>query len=89
MSPELIMHLGRRALETALLVAAPVLVVTLVVGFLVAMLQAVTSIRDMTMGLVVKLAAVSITLLVAGGWMMNVAVAFAREIFSHIESAGT
>jgi len=88
MSPELIMHLGRRALETALLVAEPVLVVTLVVGLLVAMLQAVTSIRDMTMGLVVKLASVAITLLLAGGWMMNVAVSFAREIFTHIESAG-
>ena len=88
MSPELIMHLGRRGLETALMVSAPVLVVTLVVGFLVAMLQAVTSIRDMTMGLVVKLASVAITLLLAGGWMMNVAVGFAREVFTHIEAAG-
>ncbi|MHC4716342.1 MAG: flagellar biosynthetic protein FliQ, partial [Planctomycetota bacterium] len=72
----------------ALLVAAPVLAVTLVVGFLVAMFQALTSIRDMTMGLVVKLASVAITLLIAGGWMMQVAVGFAKEIFSHIESAG-
>ena len=88
MSPELVLHLGRRALETALLVAAPVLGVTLVVGFLVAMIQAVTSIRDMTMGLVVKLAAVAITLLISGGWMMETAVGFAKEIFSHIEAVG-
>ena len=88
MDAELVLHVGRRAMETALLLAAPVLVVTLVVGFLVAMLQAVTSIRDMTMGLVVKLACVGITLLICGSWMMQVAVGFAKEVFNHMQSLG-
>lgn len=88
MDAELILFLGRRALETALLLAAPVLIVTLVVGFLVAMLQAVTSIRDMTLGLVVKLGCVGITLLICGSWMMHVAVGFATEIFNHMQALG-
>ena len=88
MDAELMLYLGRRALETALLLAAPVLTVTLAVGLLVAMLQAVTSIRDMTMGLVVKLACVGVTLLICGSWMMQVAVGFASEIFNHMESLG-
>ena len=88
MDAELVLHIGQRGLETALLVAAPVLVTTLVVGVLVAMLQAVTSIRDMTMGLVLKLACVGVVLLICGGWMMQVAVAYTIEVFNHIQSVG-
>ncbi len=88
MDAQLILHLGRRALVTAMLLAAPVLTVTLVVGVLVALLQAVTSIRDMTLGIAIKLAAVGITLLLAGGWMMHVAVSFTAEIFNQVQSVG-
>jgi flagellar biosynthetic protein FliQ len=88
MDPELVLHIGRRALETALLVSTPVLASALIVGVLVAMLQAVTSIRDMTMGMVLKIACVGLVLMVCGGWMMQVAVAFTHEVFSHIQSVG-
>jgi len=88
LNPDTVLYLGRRALETALLVSAPVLVATLVVGAVVAMIQAVTSIRDMTMGLIVKVACVAVTLLVCGGWMMQLAVAFAAEIFNHVQAVG-
>jgi flagellar biosynthesis protein FliQ len=88
MDPELVLHIGRRALETALLVAAPVLATALIVGVLVAMLQAVTSVRDMTMGMVLKIACVGIVLMICGGWMMQVAVAFTNEVFTHMQAVG-
>ena len=88
MDAGLILYIGRRALETAMLMAAPVLLVTLIVGVVVAMIQAVTTIRDMTMGIVLKIACVGIMLLVCGGWMMRVAVGFTTEIFNHIQSVG-
>ena len=88
MNPDLILHIGRRALETALLVATPVLASALIVGVAVAMLQAVTSVRDMTMGLVLKIACVGIVLMICGGWMMQVAVAFTTEVFNHIQAVG-
>lgn len=84
MDERLVLYLGRRALETALMLSAPVMVVALAVGMMTAMLQAVTSLRDMTLGTVLKLAAVGITLLLSGGWMMTVAVKFTREIFECI-----
>jgi flagellar biosynthetic protein FliQ len=65
-----------------------VLAVTLIVGVLAAMLQAVTSIRDMTLGVILKLAAVGVTLLVAGGWMLQVTTAFTTEIFNHVAMLG-
>ena len=88
MDATLVLHIGRRMMETALMLAGPVLAVTLVVGFVVAMIQAVTSIRDMTMGMVVKLAGVAITLLVCGGWMLEIAGEFAREVFNHMQAMG-
>lgn len=86
MDGELVLFIGRRALETALLLAAPILGITFVVGFVVAMLQAVTSIRDMTMGMILKLACVGAAALVFGGWMLQLAVGFTREIFYHIQA---
>ena len=88
MDSDLVIHLGRRALETALLIAAPVLVVSVVVGVLVAMLQAVTSIRDMTLGVAIKLGAVGIALLFSGNWMMHMAIDFTSEIFGYIQDVG-
>ncbi len=88
MNSDFVLYIGRRALETGILIAAPVLLVALIVGVVVAMLQAVTSIRDMTTGLVLKIAAVGITLLYCGGWMMQIAASFTIEIFNHIQSFG-
>ncbi len=88
MTPEFVLYIGRRAMETALLLATPVLGVTLVVGFLVAMIQAVTSIKDMTMGMVLKLLCVGVTMLLFGGWMLHVAVGFTAEVFGHLRGMG-
>jgi len=88
MDSQFVIYISRRALETALLLSAPVLSVALVVGFLTAMLQAVTSVRDMTLGMVVKLAAIGLTLILFGGWMMQVAVGFSTEVFNHLQSMG-
>jgi flagellar biosynthetic protein FliQ len=88
MDGQLVLYIGRRTLETAMLVSAPVLGVTLLVGLLTGVVQAVTSIRDMTLGMVVKLAAVGLALLVAGNWMVQVAMEFTTEIFNHMQAVG-
>ena len=88
MDAELFVYVGRRALETGMLLAGPVLAVALMVGVLVTMLQVVTSIRDMTTVLVVKIAAVGLTLLICGSWMTKIAVNFTLEIFNHVQSVG-
>jgi len=85
----MVLYIGRRMLETAMYIAAPILCVTMVMGFLVAMLQAVTSIRDMTFGMVIKLGCMGLTLLLFGGWMMQMAVDFTNEVFNHLQSMGS
>ncbi len=86
MNAETILFLGRRTLETGLLLSAPVLIVALLSGIVISLFQAVTSMRDMTLGVVVKIAAVGITLLVAGGWMLELSLGFTQEIFDTIQS---
>ena len=81
-----VLYIGKRTLEVGMMVSMPVLVVTLVVGFLVSILQAVTSIRDMTIALVVKLAAVAITLLICGSWMIQLVMNLTYEIFAHMKN---
>jgi flagellar biosynthetic protein FliQ len=88
MDADLVLFLTRRTLETALLLSAPVLAVVLLLGAGVALFQAVTSIKDMTIGLVLKLVGVGVTILVTGGWSLQVAVDFTREIFNHVQMLG-
>ena len=88
MDADFIMYIGRSTMETALLLAAPILTVTLVIGLLVAMLQAVTSIRDMTMGVILKILCVGLSILIFGGWMMDIAVEFTMRMFVHMREMG-
>lgn len=88
MDADLVLHLGRRAMETAILVSAPALVVAVILGIAAAMLQAVTSVRDMTLGLIVKLVGIAIVVLLTAGWSLEVAVDFTREVFSHLGAMG-
>jgi flagellar biosynthetic protein FliQ len=86
MNVELVLFLGRRTLETGLLLSAPVLIVALLCGVLISLFQAVTSMRDMTLGIVVKIAGVGVTLLLAGSWMLEIALGFTQDIFDTIQA---
>ncbi len=88
MNNSFILYLGRHTLETALLVSAPILLTCMVVGVVVTLLQAVTSIRDMTLTIVPKLLAVGLVMLLTGGWCLAVILRFTHEIFGHIQSVG-
>jgi flagellar biosynthesis protein FliQ len=88
MDSSLVIYLGRHTLETALLLSAPVLGVCVLVGLIISILQAVTSIRDMTLTIVPKLLAVGLVILLFGGWMLQLTLRFTMEIFSYIQRVG-
>ena len=88
MDSTFVIYMGRQALETALLVSAPILLTCVIVGVLVALFQAVTSIRDMSLTAVPKLLAVGCVMLLFGNWMLNALLKFTNEIFSHIQNIG-
>ncbi len=88
MDSSFVLYLGRHTLETALLLAAPILLTCMIVGVVVTLLQAVTSIRDMTLTIVPKLLAVGVVMLIFGSWMLGVILKFTNEIFGHIQNIG-
>ena len=74
----------RNTLLTIFYVAGPMLIVGLVVGVLISMFEAVTSIREMTLTFVPKIIAVGITALIALPWIIAKLMNFTINIFQQI-----
>jgi flagellar biosynthetic protein FliQ len=84
MTPESVMTLGRHAMEVTLMIAAPMLLASLVVGLLVSIFQAATQINESTLSFIPKLVAVFAALVVSGPWVLSVIVDYMREMISGI-----
>jgi flagellar biosynthetic protein FliQ len=84
MNPEMVAELGRQALETTLLVSAPILGLSLVVGLAVSVLQAMTQLNEATLTFVPKVLAVFAAIVVFMPWMLGVLTSFMTQIFSSI-----
>ena len=82
------LYLGRHTLETALMLAAPILIVCTVVGIVITLFQAVTSIRDMTLTIIPKLLAVGVVMLLFSSWMLQVTLRFTMEVFAYMQNLG-
>ena len=84
MTPDTIMTIGSRALEMALALAAPLLLAALITGVVIGAFQAATSINEMTLSFIPKLVAISLTLAIAGPWMLKTLVGYTRELIVSI-----
>jgi flagellar biosynthetic protein FliQ len=84
MTPELVVQLARRSFEATLLLAAPLLLFSLVVGLLISVFQAVTSINEATLAFAPKIVAVMVAMIIFFPWMMTYMSDFTREIYSFI-----
>ncbi|GGE40725.1 flagellar biosynthesis protein FliQ [Agaricicola taiwanensis] len=60
-----VMDVGRDAIVTLLIVSAPLLIISLVVGVVIALFQALTQIQEMTLAFVPKIIAVFVAMIVA------------------------
>jgi flagellar biosynthetic protein FliQ len=84
MSPELILSMGQKMLELAFILAAPVLLVTFLVGLIVSILQSATQIQEMTLSYIPKLIAAYVVVLLLGAWMLNKLLDFTKELIVNI-----
>ncbi len=84
MTPETVTTLGYEAMKVALLLAAPLLLVALATGLVVSIFQAATQINEATLSFIPKLLAVFATLVIAGPWMLGVALDYIRNLFASI-----
>jgi len=79
-----VVALGRSAIYTVLLVAAPMLVFSLMVGLTIAILQGVTQIQEMTLTFIPKIIAVALALIFFLPWMINTLLNFTTQLLSII-----
>ena len=84
MNSESIMSMSYEAMKLALLLAAPMLLVALVTGLIVSLFQAATQINEATLSFIPKLLAVFATAVIAGPWMLGLALDYIRTLFSSI-----
>jgi len=87
MNPQSVITLGQQALYVMLMIAAPMLLAALIVGLVVAVLQAATQINEMTLSFIPKLLAMLATLVIAGPWMITFFVDYVRRLFESIPGA--
>jgi len=88
MSPETVIHIGRKAVETILLTSAPMLLAAMVIGLLISIFQAATQINEQTMTFIPKIVAVFLTLLIFGPWIIELLITFTTGIITQIATIG-
>jgi flagellar biosynthesis protein FliQ len=86
MTPEMVMTLAHEAMYVAMLLAAPLLLVSLVVGLAVSLFQAATQINETTLTFIPKLIAIAVTLVIAGPWMLTTLTDYIHRMFASIPS---
>ena len=77
-----VVQIVNRALYTVCITAAPVLLISLVVGLVVSIFQTVTSIQEQTLTFIPKILAIFVALIFLGHWMLNTLVEFINELWS-------
>ena len=76
----------REGVWVAIKLGGPMLILSMAVGVLIAIFQAVTQIHEQTLSFIFKLTVVVIVLLVGGGWMMETLLDYARGLFELMTS---
>lgn len=84
MTPEMVLQLGRNALEITLILAGPVLLFGLIAGLIVAIFQALTQINEMTLIFIPKIAATVLAIALFGPWMLQKLINYTTALFEAI-----
>lgn len=86
MNQEIIITIVQNVFVLILVLSAPVLVVSIVVGLLVSIFQTVTQIQESTLTFVPKIIAGIVTLIILMPWMLNIFISRVQELFAIIPS---
>lgn len=84
MDEGVVMQVFYDALITALKIAAPVLIISVAVGLVIAILQAATQVHEQTLTFVPKLIAIAVIMVIAGPWLIGQMTDFTARIFEVI-----
>lgn len=78
-----VLDIARDTIYNIILVSAPLLIISLIVGLVISIFQTVTSIQEQTLTFVPKIIAVFIGMLIFGSWMMNIITTFMENLWGN------
>jgi flagellar biosynthetic protein FliQ len=88
MTQDFVIQMIREALETALLISAPLLIVGFIVGISMSLLQILTSIQDSAFSAVPRLAAFLVAFFVSLPWMMQKMMIYTTHLLGELGRYG-
>jgi flagellar biosynthesis protein FliQ len=86
MTQDTVVNLATQAMTLALEIAGPILILGLIIGLLVSIFQAVTSIQEQTLSFIPKIIGVAVLIVVLGPWMLDQLVTYAQNLYTSIPS---
>ncbi|HBR31057.1 MAG: flagellar biosynthetic protein FliQ [Eubacteriales bacterium] len=84
MSQSEITYIMKDAVVTMLLIAAPFLAITAVIGLVVSIVQAATQIQEQSIAFILKIVAVGLILIFLGSWIISIMTDYSKNIFENI-----
>ena len=88
MNQSMVLYMAKEAVGTVLLVGGPILGISLLVGLLVSIFQAMTQIQEQTLSFIPKVVAVIAVLLLLGPWMLSVLTAYTSNLLTELATFG-
>ena len=85
MSQGEVLSICKDAVLTALMLAAPFLIISMIIGIIISEFQAATQINEQTITFVPKIIAIALILLFLGSWLISAMSSFTNNIFTHIK----
>jgi flagellar biosynthesis protein FliQ len=86
MTQDTVVSVAVSAMELALKVGAPIMLVALVIGLGVSVFQAVTQIQEQTLSFIPKIVGMAVLVVVAGPWMLGQLIAWTQQLYAGIPS---
>ena len=86
MNQDTVVSLATQAMTISLEIAGPILLAGLIIGLLVSIFQAVTSIQEQSLSFIPKIVGVAVLIVVLGPWMLDQLVSYAQQLYSSIPS---
>lgn len=78
------LDIGRQAIFATLIIAAPVLLLSMVVGMIISIFQAVTQIQEPTLAFIPKILVAGLAILFFGPFMLAMLVDFTARLFAYV-----
>lgn len=79
-----VISLAQNAMSITLMIAGPVLIVSLIIGIVISLIQAATQINEVTLSFIPKIIGIGLVLMLLGSWMLQQLILFTSKILNSL-----